>query len=155
MQRGQSGVIPVHLLRELDQVPAVRRGRPADRRRDDRERQEQEGRVPAPAGQEIEWTAPTRARGRVRMRRDRQRRDEHAGERVERGPLRRDAEAEKGAGDQDVGSRGEAGAVRGHDEVPAGHDEERDVHVVHADAGLREHRPVEQDGEADEDRNDA
>src|SRR5439155_19460929 len=63
VRRGQPGVIPVHLLGELDDVPAVRDGRPPvpreiaaeiDRRWDDRERCEKQRGIPTAAGEQIE-----------------------------------------------------------------------------------------------------
>jgi len=152
-------VVPVHLLSELDEVPAVRdRGtaepgqiaREVDRGRNNGERDEKDDRVEPAPRQEVEWPPCPGPTALVRSGRDGDRRDEQADERVRARPLRGEREPEQHTGDQDVEERGAPGFVRGDDEVPAGDDEGRDVDVVHADTRLCEHRAVEDDRETDE-----
>src|SRR5258705_12647696 len=104
MRRGERAVVPVHLLRELPQVPAVWRGGSAeppdvaaevDGERDHGERDEQQRGIAPATGKEVERPAGPRSAAFVRERGHADREDEHATERVRGGPLRREAESEQ------------------------------------------------------------
>src|SRR2546422_8027172 len=111
MRRGQARVVPVHLLRELYEVPAIgnrRAAEPAhvarevDAGGDDGKRDEEDERVQAAPAKEVEWPPGTGGATLVRAREDGDRRDEQADERVRARPLRREREPEEDAGDENI-----------------------------------------------------
>ena len=146
-------MVPVHLLRQLDEVPAERDrrttepvdvAREVDRERDHRERGEQQGRVASAPGEEVERPARPGPAAVVGAHGNCDGRDQQAGERVKRRPLRRCGEAEQDSRDQDVDHRGSPRPMSRDDEVPPRDDEGPHVHVVHTDPRLREHRAVKE-----------